>query len=152
MIASLIRAALAQRWLALGVGLAVIACGIYAFREQPIDAYPDISAQMVQIISVFPGRAPEEVRGAGVLPLLAEERREPEEHAVFGRIRGQRGLERGDGLLDLAPRDERVRALEQPAPVVAASVARHVGPRAPSLTAAGTRAAARPGAMPTSCP
>lgn len=69
MIATLIRAALAQRWLALGLGLLIVGCGVYAFLEQPIDAYPDISAQMAQIITVFPGRAPEEVERQVTIPV-----------------------------------------------------------------------------------
>src|SRR5579872_1340305 len=75
MIASLVRSALAQRWLVLGLALAVIGYGIHAYREQPIDAYPDISAQMVQIISVFPGRAPEDVERQVTIPV---------ENAVLG--------------------------------------------------------------------
>lgn len=69
MIASLIRAALEQRWLALGLGLVLMGCGVYAFREQPIDAYPDISAQMAQIITVYQGRAPEEVERQVTIPV-----------------------------------------------------------------------------------
>ncbi len=49
--------------------LAVCGAGVWAFREQPIDAYPDISSQMVQVITVYPGRAPEEVERQVTIPI-----------------------------------------------------------------------------------
>src|SRR5262249_60655559 len=85
MIAALIRAGLARRWLALGFGLFVVGFGVYAFREQPIDAYPDISAQMVQIISSYPGRAPEEVERQVTIPV---------ENAMLGLPRVETGRSR----------------------------------------------------------
>src|SRR4029079_6385304 len=44
---------------------------------QPIDAYPDISAQMVQVITVFPGRAPEEVERQVTVPVEVAMRNVP---------------------------------------------------------------------------
>ncbi len=49
--------------------LAIAGAGVWAFIEQPIDAYPDISSQMVQLITVFPGRAPEEVERQVTIPI-----------------------------------------------------------------------------------
>ena len=43
--------------------------GVWAFQRQQIDAYPDISGQMVQIITTYPGRAPEEVERQVTIPL-----------------------------------------------------------------------------------
>ena len=40
-----------------------------AFQQQQIDAYPDISGQMVQIITTYPGRAAEEVEQQVTIPL-----------------------------------------------------------------------------------
>ncbi len=75
MIATLIRRALAQRWLVLGLATLLIGYGVHAYRQQAIDAYPDISGQMVQIITPFPGRAPEEVERQVTIPV---------ENAVLG--------------------------------------------------------------------
>ena len=57
MIPTLIRLALSQRWLVLMVAGMLVALGVWAFQHQQIDAYPDISGQMVQIITTYPGRA-----------------------------------------------------------------------------------------------
>jgi heavy metal efflux system protein len=64
-----IQAALRMRWLVLLVTLGIIGLGVWSYQQQPIDAYPDISAQMVQIITVFPGRAPEEVERQVTIPI-----------------------------------------------------------------------------------
>lgn len=69
MIASLIDTALRLRWVVLAMLLVLIGAGIWAFQQQPVDAYPDISEQMVQVIAVFPGRAPEEVERLVTIPL-----------------------------------------------------------------------------------
>jgi cobalt-zinc-cadmium resistance protein CzcA len=61
--------ALRHRWpmIVLTVGLALL--GIWSFAHQKIDAYPDISGQMVTIITTFPGRAPEEVARQVTVPI-----------------------------------------------------------------------------------
>jgi cobalt-zinc-cadmium resistance protein CzcA len=64
-----IQAALRLRWVVLLMTLGVVAWGVWAFQHQPIDAYPDISAQVVQVITVFPGRAPEEVERQVTIPV-----------------------------------------------------------------------------------
>jgi heavy metal efflux system protein len=69
MLAPLIEAALRLRWVVVLMTLAVIGLGVWSFQQQPIDAYPDISEQMVQVIAVFPGRAPEEVERQVTIPL-----------------------------------------------------------------------------------
>ena len=58
-----------MRWFVLLLSLGIVAWGVWAWRKQPIDAYPDISGQMVQIITVFPGRAPEEVERQVTIPV-----------------------------------------------------------------------------------
>ncbi len=57
MIPALIRMALSQRWLVLALAGALVALGVWAFQNQQIDAYPDISGQMVEVITTYPGRA-----------------------------------------------------------------------------------------------
>jgi cobalt-zinc-cadmium resistance protein CzcA len=64
-----IQAALRLRWVVLLLALGVVGWGVWAFQQQPIDAYPDISAQMVQIITTYPGRAPEEVERQVTIPI-----------------------------------------------------------------------------------
>src|SRR5439155_11776373 len=51
------------------LALLIAGLGVYAFRQQPIDAYPDISSQMVQVITTYPGRAPEEVERQVTIPI-----------------------------------------------------------------------------------
>src|SRR4051794_16143610 len=69
MIAKMIRAAMDYRWLVLILAAAVCGFGVWSFTQQPIDAYPDISAQTVTVIATYPGRAPEEVERQVIIPL-----------------------------------------------------------------------------------
>jgi cobalt-zinc-cadmium resistance protein CzcA len=64
-----IQTAMRLRWVVLLLTLGVLVWGVWAFQHQAIDAYPDISAQMVQIITVYPGRAPEEVERQVTIPI-----------------------------------------------------------------------------------
>jgi heavy metal efflux system protein len=66
---AVIEAALRMRWVVLLLTLGVVGWGVFAYQHQPIDAYPDISSQMVQIITVFPGRAAEEVERQVTIPV-----------------------------------------------------------------------------------
>jgi cobalt-zinc-cadmium resistance protein CzcA len=43
--------------------------GIAAFRSLPVEAFPDVSDIQVQVITLFPGRAPEEVEKQVTIPL-----------------------------------------------------------------------------------
>jgi len=85
MIAYLIESAMRLRWLVLGLVGVVCAAGLYAFRHQPIDAYPDISAQMVQVITVYPGRAPEEVERQVTVPIEIAMRNVPNVEVIRSR-------------------------------------------------------------------
>ncbi|MDO8959518.1 MAG: CusA/CzcA family heavy metal efflux RND transporter [Rhodocyclaceae bacterium] len=72
MLQKLIELALTQRLLVL-VGLALlIGAGVYAFRELPIDAFPDVSSTQVKIIVKAPGMTPEEVEARVVTPIELE--------------------------------------------------------------------------------
>jgi cobalt-zinc-cadmium resistance protein CzcA len=89
MIATLIRLTHTYRWLTLLVAAAIMASGVYAFRQLPIDAYPDISAQTVSIVTTFPGRAPEEVDRQVTIPIEIAMRNVPRvdvvrSRAIFG--------------------------------------------------------------------
>ncbi|MCS7046075.1 MAG: efflux RND transporter permease subunit, partial [Gemmataceae bacterium] len=85
MIATLIRVAMQQRWLVLAVAVLIMGFGVYAFQHQPIDAYPDISAQMVQVITVYPGRAPEEVERQITIPVEIAMRNVPKVEVIRSR-------------------------------------------------------------------
>src|SRR5438067_8323604 len=69
MMSALIQASLRHRWLVLVACAFVAGLGVWAFTHQKIDAYPDISGQMVQVITPFPGRAPEEVERQVTIPI-----------------------------------------------------------------------------------
>jgi cobalt-zinc-cadmium resistance protein CzcA len=69
MIPTLIHLALRHRWLVLAVAGLLVGLGVWAFQHQQIDAYPDISGQMVQVITTYPGRAPEEVERQVTIPI-----------------------------------------------------------------------------------
>ncbi len=69
MIATLIEHALRHRWLVL-IAVAIVAgSGVYSFQQLPIDAYPDIAAQTVFVVTIYPGRAPEEVERQVTIPI-----------------------------------------------------------------------------------
>lgn len=69
MISFLIEKALRHRYLVLIATLAVTGLGAYSFLRLPIDAYPDIAAQTVWVITPYSGRAPEEVERRVTVPI-----------------------------------------------------------------------------------
>ena len=72
MFQKLVELVLTQRLLVL-VGVALlIGAGIMAFRELPIDAFPDVSSTQVKIIVKAPGMTPEEVEARVVTPIELE--------------------------------------------------------------------------------
>jgi heavy metal efflux system protein len=85
MIAWAIRAAMRQPWLVLLFSAIIMGTGVWAFKQQPIDAYPDISAQMVQVITTYPGRAPEEVERQVTIPVEIAMRNVPRVEVIRSR-------------------------------------------------------------------
>jgi cobalt-zinc-cadmium resistance protein CzcA len=69
MVERLIRLALHHPWIVLASTVTIVVLGIYSYQNEKIDAYPDISGQMVQILTTFPGRAPEEVEQQVTIPI-----------------------------------------------------------------------------------
>src|SRR5882724_9177453 len=69
MIAKLLRFALQQRFVTIVMALALVALGIWAFTQLKIEAYPDISDTQVVVITLFPGRAAEEVEQQVTVPI-----------------------------------------------------------------------------------
>jgi heavy metal efflux system protein len=68
----LVQFALTQRLLVIIATLLLIGAGIFAFRELPIDAFPDVSSTQVKIIVKAPGMTPEEVEARIVTPIELE--------------------------------------------------------------------------------
>jgi cobalt-zinc-cadmium resistance protein CzcA len=57
----LVAASLRQRLLVVIAAVAMVGIGLWSFRRLPVDAYPDLSPPMVEIITQWPGHAAEEV-------------------------------------------------------------------------------------------
>jgi cobalt-zinc-cadmium resistance protein CzcA len=68
----LVEFALTQRLLVLIATLLLIGAGVVAFRDLPIDAFPDVSSTQVKIIVKAPGMTPEEVEARIVTPIELE--------------------------------------------------------------------------------
>jgi cobalt-zinc-cadmium resistance protein CzcA len=85
MIPAIIRAALRHRWIVLAATAFVIGLGVWAFYHQQIDAYPDISGQMVQVITTYAGRAPEEVEQQVTIPIEIAMRNVPRVDVIRSR-------------------------------------------------------------------
>ena len=69
MIAQLLRFALRQRFITVLLGLTLIGVGLWAFSQLKIEAYPDISDTQVVVITLYPGRAAEEVEQQVTVPI-----------------------------------------------------------------------------------
>ncbi len=74
MLNQLIQFALNQRFLFIVLTLVLVGAGVRAFRDLPIDAFPDISNTQVQVIVTAPGMTPEEVEQRVTYPLETEVR------------------------------------------------------------------------------
>ena len=69
MLDRLITFALQERVFVLAVSLAVGIAGWTAWKNLPVEAFPDVQDVQVQIITQVPGQAPEEVERAVTLPI-----------------------------------------------------------------------------------
>ncbi len=72
MIHRVVQFALRQRFLILVLTAFVAVAGAISFKEMPVDAYPDLSPPMVEIITQWPGHAAEEVERLITLPIEIE--------------------------------------------------------------------------------
>jgi heavy metal efflux system protein len=68
-IRALVDFALKNRWLVLGAMVVVSAWGVISFRALPIEAYPDVANNYVQIITQWPGRSAEEIERQVTVPI-----------------------------------------------------------------------------------
>ena len=69
MIHRIVQFALQQRFLVLMLTVLIVIAGAWSFRQMPVDAYPDLSPPMVELITQWPGHAAEEVERLTTLPL-----------------------------------------------------------------------------------
>ena len=69
MIHRIVQFALQQRFLVLMVTALIVIAGVISFQHMPVDAYPDLSPPMVELITQWPGHAAEEVERLTTLPL-----------------------------------------------------------------------------------
>ncbi|MGD0427480.1 MAG: CusA/CzcA family heavy metal efflux RND transporter [Candidatus Acidiferrales bacterium] len=72
MIHQIVQFALQQRFLVLMLVLFIAIGGAVSFQRMPVDAYPDLSPPMVEVITQWPGHAAEEVERLVTLPTEVE--------------------------------------------------------------------------------
>jgi heavy metal efflux system protein len=72
MVHRIVQFALKQRFLVLMLVAFITAAGIISFERMPVDAYPDLSPPMVEIITQWEGHASEEVERLVTLPIEVE--------------------------------------------------------------------------------
>jgi cobalt-zinc-cadmium resistance protein CzcA len=68
----IVATSLRQRLLVVFLFLHLVALGVFSFRRLPVDAYPDLSPPMVEVITQWPGHAAEEVERLITVPLEVE--------------------------------------------------------------------------------
>ena len=72
MIHRIVQFALRQRFLILILTAFIAVGGGISFQHMPVDAYPDLSPPMVEIITQWPGHAAEEIERLVTLPTEIE--------------------------------------------------------------------------------
>ena len=69
MIHRIVQFALQQRFVILMFTVLIVVAGAVSFQRMPVDAYPDLSPPMVELVTQWPGHAAEEVERLTTLPL-----------------------------------------------------------------------------------
>ncbi len=69
MIRAFVEFSLSNRLLVLLMGAVLLVWGAFSFKNLPVEAYPDVANNYVQIITQWPGRAAEEVEQQVTVPL-----------------------------------------------------------------------------------
>jgi cobalt-zinc-cadmium resistance protein CzcA len=69
MIRAFVDFALRNRWMVLGGVLLLTIWGVISFRNLPVEAYPDVAGNYVQIITQWPGRSAEEIERQVTVPV-----------------------------------------------------------------------------------
>src|ERR1700756_4506864 len=69
MLRALVDFALRNRWMVFGGTFVLTVWGVISFRNLPIEAYPDVANNYVQIITQWPGRRAEEIERQVTVPV-----------------------------------------------------------------------------------
>ena len=69
MIAKIIESSIKNKFLVILAMFFLVAAGIYAMRQMPLDAIPDLSDVQVIVYTEFPGQAPQVVEDQVTYPL-----------------------------------------------------------------------------------
>ncbi|MBV9405497.1 MAG: efflux RND transporter permease subunit, partial [Acidobacteriaceae bacterium] len=69
MIRAFVDYSLRNKLLVLAVGILLLAWGAISFKNLPVEAYPDVANNYVQVITQWPGRAGEEVEQQVTIPI-----------------------------------------------------------------------------------
>jgi cobalt-zinc-cadmium resistance protein CzcA len=69
MIRYLVDFALREKFLVLSIGVLLLIWGIVSFHRLPVEAYPDVADNYVNVITQWPGRAAEEVERQVTIPI-----------------------------------------------------------------------------------
>jgi cobalt-zinc-cadmium resistance protein CzcA len=90
MIHHIVQFALKQRFLVLMLAVFIVIAGAVSFQRMPVDAYPDLSPPLVEVITQWPGHAAEEIERLVTLPIELQMNGVP--HMVFMRSISLYGL------------------------------------------------------------
>src|ERR1700688_4132006 len=69
MIRGLVDYALNNRFLILAIAILLLVWGVISFHNLPVEAYPDVANNYVNVITQWPGRAAEEVEQQVTIPI-----------------------------------------------------------------------------------
>src|SRR6476619_3935884 len=69
MIQAIVDFALRKKFMVLGLGVLLLGWGVSSFHTLPVEAYPDVANNWVQVITQWPGRAAEEVEQQVTVPI-----------------------------------------------------------------------------------
>src|SRR6266571_2416328 len=69
MIRALVEYALNNRFLVLAMAILLLIWGAISFHQLPVEAYPDVANNYVQVITQWPGRTAEEVEQQVTVPI-----------------------------------------------------------------------------------
>jgi cobalt-zinc-cadmium resistance protein CzcA len=78
----IVATSLTQRFLVALLAIMLVAAGIWSFTRLPVDAYPDLSPPIVDVITQWPGHASEEVERLITVPVEVEMNGLPNLHVV----------------------------------------------------------------------
>src|SRR5207344_1803629 len=65
----LIQWSIEHNWLVIGLSLLLLASGLWAARDMPVDVFPDLTAPTITILTESHGMAPEEMESLVTFPL-----------------------------------------------------------------------------------